>query len=252
MTITPDIEVREVHLSFPLVRFRPKGVKEAAVTFFRRRRDPQERLFWALNGVSLHANPGEVLGLVGRNGSGKSTLLRVVAGIYAPDKGSVRTRGRISSLLELGAGFREELSGYENVRLSGAIMGLSPAEVKERTPEIIEFSELEDFMEQPLRTYSSGMRARLGFAVASSIKPEILLIDEALSVGDARFRDKSEKRIQALVDSDNTTVVIVSHSEASLRKLCSRMLLIDRGKELLSGGADEVMAAYAEVLKSAP
>lgn len=239
------IEVEDVHLSFPLVRYRAMGIKEAFVTRYHKwRQTPPERLFWALRGISMLVDKGEVLGLVGRNGSGKSTLLRVISGIYEPDRGRVRTEGRISSLLELGAGFRDELTGFENVRLSGAIMGFAPEQIEELTPKIIEFSGLEQFMERPLKTYSSGMRARLGFAVASAVEPDILLIDEALAVGDAQFRERSMSRIEELVAAEDTTVVVVSHNTQELTRLCSRLILIDRGEVITDGAPDKVMVEY--------
>lgn len=242
------IEVEDVHLSFPMVKYRARGVKEAVLDFIRRARHPERRrLFWALQGVSFTVKTGEVLGLVGRNGSGKSTLLRVISGIYEPDQGHVVTRGRISSLLELGAGFKDVLNGYENVRLSAAIMGLSNKQIDDLLPEIVEFSGLEDFMHQPIKTYSSGMRARLGFAVATTVEPDILLIDEALAVGDAAFKEKSMARVEEMVSRDDTTVVIVSHSAGDLERMCSRLVLLDRGKVVTEGAVPDVMKAYGEI-----
>ena len=244
----PVIEVKDVHLSFPVVRYRAMGIKEAVVTYYDSwRRTSSARKFWALNGVSMHVKRGEVVGLVGRNGSGKSTLLRVISGIYEPDRGAVTTRGAISSLLELGAGFRDELSGYENIRLSGAIMGFGPEQVDGLTPEIVDFSGLSEFMEQPLKTYSSGMRARLGFAVASAVHPDILLIDEALAVGDAQFRERSMSRIEQMVADDDTSVVIVSHSTQELQRLCSRLILVDRGRVVIDGDPEAVMQEYGVI-----
>ena len=241
----PTIDVVDVHLAFPVVRYRAMGVKEAVVTYYHSwRRAAPEKVFWALRGVSLQVAKGEVIGLVGRNGSGKSTLLRVISGIYEPDRGEVHTRGTISSLLELGAGFRDELTGFENVRLSGAIMGFGPDRIDALTPGIIEFSGLEEFMEQPLKTYSSGMRARLGFAVASAIQPDILLIDEALAVGDAQFRERSMSRIEELVAAEETTVVVVSHNTQELSRLCSRLILLDRGSVVTEGDPEKVMVEY--------
>lgn len=212
------------------------------------RHPDRNRVFWALNGVSFDVKRGEVLGMLGRNGSGKSTMLRVIAGIYAPDAGRVQVDGRISSLLELGAGFRDELNGYENVRLSGAIMGFDKDEVEELLPRIVDFSGLRDFMQQPLKTYSSGMRARLGFAVASNVDPDILLIDEALAVGDASFREKSMSRVEEMVADEDTTVVVVSHNHNELRRLCTRMVLLERGELVAEGGVEEVLAAYQDIL----
>lgn len=248
----PAIEVEDVVLDFPNVRHRPRSVKEAFLERMRPRAPRRERSFRALRGVSFDVTVGEVVGIVGRNGSGKSTLLRVIAGIYAPDAGRVCTRGRISSLLELGAGFREELSGRENITLAGAIMGFAPEEMTELSPGIVEFSELGDFIDAPLRTYSSGMRSRLGFAVASAMDPEILLIDEALAVGDARFRERSMKRIEQMVAAEHTTVVLVSHSAGELRRLCSRLILLEKGEKLSEGEPEAVLADYQKLIGAVP
>jgi ABC-type polysaccharide/polyol phosphate transport system ATPase subunit len=244
--VTSDavISVRGVRLSFPQARLRVSGVKEALLRPFSKRPRMPARGFEALRGVDLEVRRGEVLGLIGRNGSGKSTLLRVICGIYEPDRGEVRVEGRISPLLELGAGFREELSGIENIRLSGAIMGFSPKQVDELVDPIVEFADLGAFIHQPIRTYSSGMKARLGFAVASAVDPEILLIDEALAVGDAKFRDKCTERIDEMVAGD-TTVVLVSHSKRDLEQLCTRLALLHRGRISTEGPPDEVLARYA-------
>lgn len=249
----PAIEVRDIVLDFPNVRYRARGLKEAFIEWIRPRRiPPHEKRFRALEGVGFDVQRGEVVGIVGRNGSGKSTLLRVIAGIYAADAGTVVTRGRISSLLELGAGFREELTGQENIGLAGAIMGFSAKEMQSLTPGIVEFSELGDFIHAPLRTYSSGMRSRLGFAVAAAMDPEILLIDEALAVGDARFRERSMARIEAMVASEHTTVVVVSHSAGELRRLCSRLVLLERGKKICEGEPEEVLARYRALIQAEP
>ena len=244
------IEVEDLKLGFPVVRYRSRGIKEAFLALARRAQHPdRKQVFWALNGFSMQIQKGEVLGILGRNGSGKSTLLRVIAGIYAPDEGRVRTEGRISSLLELGAGFRDELNGFENVRLSGAIMGFDKEQVEEMLPRVVDFSGLRDFMQQPLKTYSSGMRARLGFAVASNVDPDILLIDEALAVGDAAFREKSMARVEQMVKDEDTTVVVVSHNHAELRRLCTRMVLLERGVLVSEGAVDDVLKDYDDILK---
>lgn len=243
----PAIELENVGLSFPIVRFRPHGLKEAIVSSFWRNRRPKEADFWALQDFSLTVKKNQVLGVVGSNGSGKSTLLKVIAGIYTPDSGRVVTRGRISSLLELGAGFREELTGYENIRLNGAILGFSSEEMDRRLPEIIDFCGIQKFLDQPLRTYSSGMKLRLGFAVASSIKPDILLIDEVLSVGDEEFSHKSIKRIEEMVNAD-TTVVIVSHNTEELKRLCQRLIWVKQGRILGDGEPYPVLKEYFKSL----
>src|SRR5688500_5859636 len=245
------IDVDGVKLAFPMVRYHARGVKEAFLEHVRRERvDPAKRLFWALRGVSMSVERGEVLALIGRNGSGKSTLLRVICGIYAPDEGRVHTRGRISPMLELGAGFRPELSGYENIKLAGAILGFSSKEIERRTEGIVAFSELGEFMEQPLRTYSSGMQARLGFAVTTAVDPDILIIDEVLAVGAAAFKQKCMKRIDELIAVD-TTVVIVSHSMPELERICTRAVLLDKGEVVADGPFSEVAQRYQKMFGAA-
>ncbi|MEM9115263.1 MAG: ABC transporter ATP-binding protein [Myxococcota bacterium] len=234
------IELRGVELDFPRAKMGAGGVKEAFLSLVTGRRNPKLEPFKVLRGVDLEVPRGQVLGLVGRNGSGKSTLLRVISKIYEPDRGKVRINGRISALLELGAGFREELTGLENIRLSGAIMGLPPKQVSALVEPICAFADLGEFIEQPLRTYSSGMRARLGFAVATAVDPEILLVDEALSVGDAEFRERSMGRIEEMVASD-ATVVIVSHNHQELRRLCARLVRLDKGRIVADGPPSEVL-----------
>ena len=238
------IAIRDVHLAFPLVRFRPAGIKEAFLKRLRGRVGSEDQKFWALRGIEMEITRGEVIGLVGKNGSGKSTLLRVITGVCGPDRGKVETKGRLSSSRGRGEGFRGVLRGDENISLSGAILGYSPEEVAQLRPVIVEFSGLGEFMAQPLRTYSSGMRARLGFAVAAAVRPEILIIDEALAVGDAEFRAKSMARIESLTADQNTTVVIVSHTGAELRRLCTRLVLLERGQVVISGDADPVFGRY--------
>jgi ABC-type polysaccharide/polyol phosphate transport system ATPase subunit len=233
-----------VHLSFPLIRYTAGGVKEAFLGLvLGRTRKRSDKEFWALDGVSLSVEKRDVVGIVGKNGSGKSTLLRVISGIYAPDRGACTVRGRVQ-FLDLGSGFREELTGAENVRLSGVILGLTPRQVAERYDAIVEFAGIGQFIDQPLRTYSSGMKARLGFAVASVIEPDLLLIDEVLAVGDEDFRKKSMARIEEMVGK--TTVVVVSHNMAELKRICTRLIWMERGKVVLDGGVDEVIQRYAK------
>lgn len=207
-------------------------------------------MFWALRGVSFRIQRGEVVGIIGRNGSGKSTLLRVICGIYGPDRGSVMLpTGRVSALLELGSGFRDELSGMENIRLACAIQGFSSSEIDAIIEPIISFSGIEEFIDQPIRTYSSGMKARLGFAVASVVEPDVLLIDEVLAVGDAGFRQRCMTRIEQLVAGD-TTVVVVSHNTAELERLCSRLILLERGIVIMDGAVKDVLERYQQITAS--
>ena len=186
------------------------------------------------------------MGVIGRNGSGKSTMLRAISGIYRPDNGRVLCKGKISLLARLGVGFNVNLTGRENIYLSSSILGLSKIEVDALIETIIDFSGIKDFIDQPLRTYSSGMRARLGFAVVSAIKPETLLIDEVLSVGDQEFREVSALRIKEMVKQART-VLIVSHNFNTLREICNRMVLLDKGKIKAIGEPEEVIEAYSKL-----
>lgn len=205
------------------------------------------RAFWALRGVDFEVRQGEVLGVVGRNGSGKSTLLQLVCGTLTPSEGEVTVRGRIAALLELGAGFNPEFSGRENVFMSAAILGLSDEEIAARYDDIVRFAGLGAFMQQPVKTYSSGMYVRLAFAVAISVDPDILIIDEALSVGDGAFARKSFERIMALKDAGKT-ILFCSHSMYQVDVLCERALWLDRGAVRMLGPAAEVTAAYNTAL----
>lgn len=212
-----------------------------------RRRDTG---FWALRDVTMDLYAGETLGVIGRNGAGKSTLLRLLAGIIRPDRGELINHGFRTTLLSLQVGFVPDLSGRKNIILSGLLLGLSLSEIKEKLASIIEFAELEDFIDEPIRTYSSGMRARLGFSAAFHVDPDVLLIDEVLGVGDAGFVEKSTAVMKERIRSDRT-VVLVSHSAASVRSLCDRAVWIDRGTVLLSGGVEEVVGAYEEAVSAA-
>jgi ABC-type polysaccharide/polyol phosphate transport system ATPase subunit len=193
------------------------------------RRKQYFRDFWALNDVSLTVRRGETVGILGRNGSGKSTLLQIVAGILQPTRGQVTTRGRIAALLELGAGFNPEFSGRENAILNASILGFSEAEISARLPDIVEFSSLGDFIDQPVKTYSSGMFARLAFAVAINVDPDVLIIDEALAVGDAGFQLKCLLKMRALQER-GVTIIFCSHDSGSVTRLCDRAVVLERGR----------------------
>ncbi len=206
---------------------------------FRRRRPP----FWALKEVSFRLFPGEALGVIGKNGAGKSTLLRLLAGILRPDRGQFLNHGYRASLLSLQVGFIPHLSGRQNVVLSGLLLGLTLREIEEKMASIVSFAELEDFIEEPLQTYSSGMRARLGFATAFHVDPDLLLIDEVLGVGDAAFVKKSKAAMRRRIRSEKT-VVLVSHSAGAIRSVCSRVVWIDDGRVAMDGDVEEVLEAY--------
>jgi ABC-type polysaccharide/polyol phosphate transport system ATPase subunit len=199
--------------------------------------------FYALDGVSLGVRQGEIFGVIGRNGAGKSTLLKVVSRVLVPTRGRVRLRGRVSPLLELGAGFHPELTGRENVFLNGTLLGHSTRELRERLESIMDFAELGGFIDAPLRTYSSGMAARLGFAVATAWQPEILLLDEVLAVGDEAFQRKCQARMQEYRAS-GTTTLLVSHNMETVLLLCDRAAWLDHGKMRSTGPAAQVVSDY--------
>lgn len=203
--------------------------------------------FIALNDINLTIGKGEVVGFVGLNGAGKSTLLKLISGVQKPTVGKVTVKGKVSPLLELGAGFDNDLTGRENIKLNGLILGYSKEFIKEKTEEIIDFAELRDFIDTPIKNYSSGMRARLGFAIATVVTPQILIVDEVLSVGDGRFKKKSEERMIELIKSD-ATVLFVSHSLPQIRRLCTKVVWLEKGQVKMVGPTKEVCDAYEAYL----
>lgn len=215
-------------------------LKDAVVSLFQ---GSHFDTFWALRGVNLEVFPGERLGVVGPNGSGKSTLLKAIAGILPPTEGTLTTQGRIAPLLGLGGGFKPTLTGRENVYLCGAMMGMKRREIEERFERIVDFAGIGDFIDAPLTTYSNGMKARLGFAVATDVDPDILLLDEVLSVGDEAFRLKATERMKALLDSGRT-VVLVSHSMTVVKDVCDRVLYLSRGEQVALGPPGETIERY--------
>ena len=240
------IKVNDVSMMFNLSSEKIDSIKEYFIKAVRRELHFQE--FWALRDISFTLEKGDSLGIVGLNGSGKSTLLKIVSGILKPTKGTVETCGSIPPLIELGAGFDMNYTGKENVYLYGATMGYSRKYIEERYDEIVEFAELKDFMHVPVKNYSSGMRARLGFAIATAVDPQVLILDEVLSVGDARFRAKSEKRVMSMFEN-NVTVLFVSHSTEQVRRLCNKAIILDHGKMIASGTSDEVCDIYDRMVK---
>jgi len=203
----------------------------------------ESEVIWALQDVSFHADEGDVIGIIGRNGAGKSTLLKILSRITYPTSGEVKVRGRIASLLEVGTGFHDELTGRENIYLNGSILGMKKREVERHFDAIVEFSGVEQFIDTPIKRYSSGMRLRLGFAVAAHLEPDVLVVDEVLAVGDASFQKKCIKAMDGL-RSSGRTVFFVSHNLAAVENLCSRGIWIDAGKIRMDGGAKEVIVAY--------
>jgi lipopolysaccharide transport system ATP-binding protein len=243
------ISLENVTLAFPRTRVTLGPIEKSLAGLFRRR-PFDETHYTALKDISLEVPQGQVVGLVGKNGAGKSTMLRVIAGIYRPDRGRARTAGRVSLLSGLGAGFNVNLSGRENAYLYGSILGHSRVVMDGLMDGIIEFAGLAEFIDQPLRTYSNGMRARLGFSTASAVMPDTLLIDEVLAVGDAEFKERSSQRIREMM-SETRTVIIASHSVGLLKQVCSRAVLVDRGRITADGAVDEVIRIYGGGAKPA-
>lgn len=245
MTEGVAINIADVSLDYPL---NSKGIGLLREIVTGRVKKKSTRLFRALEKISLDVKKGEVVGLMGANGSGKSTLLRVIAGIYAPDEGSVRVRGRVTLLAGVGTGFQLDLTGRENIMLTGSIYGYSKMEISKMEEEIIEFSGIREFIDQPIRTYSAGMRARLGFAIVSNLEPDILLLDEVMSVGDTDFRQKSRNKIEQLIKGD-ATVVIVSHSKSIIKSMCDRVFAIEDGKIITDGSIETALEYYESLGK---
>jgi ABC-2 type transport system ATP-binding protein len=243
-TSTPvAIDVRKLGVRYSL-RFTRKTTLRKSFTNLLTR-NTGEQSFWALREVDFRLVNGESLAIIGPNGAGKSTLLQVLAGIITPSEGVVDVRGHISSLLTLGAGFDQELTGRENVRLAGAFMGIAHSEMGERTPAIIEFADLGAFIDAPLKTYSSGMRARLGFAIATSVDPDVLLLDEVLSTGDQVFREKSKARVLELVKQAKA-IVLVTHDMHWVTEFCNRAILLEKGRVIAEGNPEEVVAIHQD------
>lgn len=241
----PAIVLDNVSMMFNMNKEKIDNLKEYVIKFFKGQLNFTE--FWALRDISFTVNKGERLGILGFNGAGKSTLLKVIAGVMKPTTGTVKKDGVLAPLLELGAGFDMNYSGRENIFLYGATMGYSRKYIESKYDEILSFCELENFIEAPVKNYSSGMRARLGFAIATAVEPEILILDEVLSVGDAKFRIKSEAKIQSMFDK-GVTVLFVSHNTEQVRRLCNNAIILDHGRIIASGTADEVCGIYEDMI----
>lgn len=235
------LKVDNVSMKFNLGKDKVNTLKEFLIKKAKRQLKTEE--FWALKNISVEVNQGEVLGLVGSNGAGKSTLLKVMAGVMMPTIGSVERKGTLAPMIELGAGFDMELTAKENVFLNGAILGYTKEFLESKYDEIVQFSELQAFMDVPVRNFSSGMVARLAFSIATLVAPQILLVDEILSVGDPPFQQKSEAKMMSMING-GATVVFVSHSMAQIRKICTKLMWIDHGEMKMLGGVDEVLKEY--------
>lgn len=243
------IEVNNVNREFNKAQEKVDNLKEYVIKWIKRDLKPKTK-FKALRDVSFTINKGERVGIIGFNGAGKSTLLKILSGVLRPNSGSIHINGKVAPLLELGAGFDHNYSGRENVFLNGAILGYSREFLESKYDEIVEFSELEDFMELPIKNYSSGMIAKLGFAVATLVEPEILILDEILSVGDVRFQKKSGDKLKSMMNT-GTTVLLVSHSVGTIRTMCNRVIWLDHGKIVMDGLTKDVCDAYVDAARKA-
>lgn len=232
------IEVSDVKLRYRCLR--TFSIRQSLFSLKKSKRES----FEALHGVSFEIEKGEIVGVIGRNGSGKSTLLRAIAGIFAPDEGSIELSTPSVSLLSIGVGFQRHLTGRENVMLSGMLLGFQEEEIKEKMDEIIAFAEIGDFIDRPVKTYSSGMFAKLAFSITAILETDIMLIDEILSVGDAKFKKKSYEKMKELIFDHNRTVMIVSHNPDTVRKLCSRVLWLHQGQVMKYGKTEDVLKEY--------
>jgi ABC-type polysaccharide/polyol phosphate transport system ATPase subunit len=239
------IRFDQVNQRFRIIHDRPDSLREAFVRKFRNLGKYED--FYALRDVSLQIRGGESVGIIGRNGSGKSTLLKIIVRVYKPSSGRVEVEGRVSALIELGAGFHHDLTGRENIVVNGALLGFSRREMREKHRDIVAFAELEEFIDTPIKQYSSGMLARLGFAVATEVDPDILLVDEILAVGDEPFQHKCLERMNNF-RRQGKTIVLVSHDMGLVQSLCDRVLLLDHGHLHADGPPKQVITRYHELL----
>lgn len=240
------VDVNHVTMRYNISSQKVDNLKEYFIKFVKKEIMYNE--FLALNDVNFQVNKGDRLGILGLNGAGKSTLLKVIAGVQKPSEGSVKVNGRIVPLLELGAGFDKEYTGAENIYLYGTVLGYSKEFIREKYDEIVEFSELGKFINVPVKNYSSGMKSRLGFAIATVVQPDVLILDEVLAVGDAKFRKKCEAKIQSMFDS-GVTVLFVSHSLPQVKRICNKGIILDHGKLIAYGDIEDVATVYKEKTK---
>ena len=241
------IVLEHVSMKFNLSKDKTDSIKDFFIRLLKRQIHYTE--FWALNDVTFSVEKGDRVGILGLNGAGKSTLLKVIAGVFKPTEGTVTRKGKLAPLLELGAGFDKEYTGRENIYLYGAVLGYSKKFIDEKYDEIVKFSELGDFIDVPVKNYSSGMRSRLGFSIATVVAPKILILDEVLSVGDAKFRKKSERKIKSMFDS-GVTVLFVSHSLEQVMRLCNKAMILDHGKMTAYGDIEEIAPIYQNMLSN--
>lgn len=239
------LEVKNVNMRFRLSREKITNLKDYIIKTLKG--NLHYNTFYALNDVSFQVQKGDRVGVMGLNGAGKSTLLKVIAGVYKPTTGTVIKRGKVIPLLELGAGFEKDYTGRENIFLYGSFLGYSKDFIKSKFDEIVSFAELEKFIDVPVTNYSSGMRARLGFAIATVVEPEILILDEVLSVGDAKFKKKSEAKIRSMM-KDDVTVLFVSHNASQVKSICNKAIILDHGQLVAQGDAEKMCDIYERMI----
>lgn len=237
------IRIKNVSMKFNMDIEKDFSIKQAFINFFTKKKKKKTEYFWALKNVTFSVNKGDVVGLIGSNGAGKSTLLKVVSGVMKPTSGKVEVDGVISPMIELGAGFDQNLTARENIYLNGAILGYSKKFLDSKFDEIVKFSELKDFLDVPVKNFSSGMTAKLAFSIATIVDPEILIVDEILSVGDLRFQEKSKNKMMEMIKG-GTTVLYVSHSLESIKDLCNKVVWLDHGQVVKMGDTKEICDEY--------
>ena len=237
------VTVKNLHIIY-------RGLKKTSIRASWKHLADKVEVYEALRGVSFELEKGKILGIIGQNGAGKSTMLRSIAGIFSPDKGSINLHGNSISLLSIGVGFNKKLTGRENIFLSGMLLGFSEEEIKAKEKEIVDFADIGKFIDRPVKTYSSGMHSKLAFAITAILETDIMLIDEVLSVGDAKFKEKSYNKMKELISDDKRTVIIVSHSLGTIKELCDEVLWLDKGKVVMKGNADEVLPEYEKFMSA--
>lgn len=241
------IILKNVSMKFNLGVEKDNSLKMIFINLFTPKKKKKKDYFWALKDIDFRINKGDVVGIIGANGAGKSTLLKVVSGVYKPTTGTVEVNGKISPMIELGAGFDGELTARENIYLNGAILGYSKEFLEQKFDEIVEFSELKDFLDVPVKNFSSGMVAKLAFSISTIVDPEVLIVDEILSVGDTKFQEKSKNKMMSMIEG-GTTVLYVSHSIDSIKELCSKVIWLDHGKIVKMGDTKEICDEYYKKL----
>lgn len=241
------IILKNVSMKFNLGVEKDNSLKMIFINLFTPRKKKKKDYFWALKDIDFRINKGDVVGIIGANGAGKSTLLKVVSGVYKPTTGTVEVNGKISPMIELGAGFDPELTARENIYLNGAILGYSKEFLEEKFEEIVEFSELREFLDVPIKNFSSGMVAKLAFSISTIVNPEVLIVDEILSVGDIKFQEKSKNKMMSMIEG-GTTVLYVSHSTESIKQLCNKVIWLDHGKIVKMGETNKICDEYYKKL----